>query len=78
MVDGDGIIPICSAHLDGAIQVNIENTRHAALLIADSVGSAWYGSDIVVNKWFGEVLDQLTYMQGGERALRQHDEEHTH
>ena len=66
---GDGIVPIQSAHLTGATQINIQNISHAMQLA--NMNNPWYGSKLVVDEWFGEVLNQLTYIQGGDQALRE-------
>jgi hypothetical protein len=68
--DGDGIVPIGSAHIDGATQINITNIVHAGHLIVDSVSQVWYGSDVIIDKWFGEVLESLAYIQDAENIFR--------
>ena len=47
---GDGIVPVSIAHLEGAIQINLEKVFHAAEL-----HSSWYGSDGILDEWFGSV-----------------------
>lgn len=74
-VDGDGIVSLQMAHLEGATQINIPNISHAIQLSSESDPLAWYGSPVVVAEWFGEVMNQLTYIQGGEKALKEAPEE---
>lgn len=68
--DGNGIAPIGSAYIKGATQINITNSVYAGQLIADSVTQVWYGSDVIIDKWFGEVLESLAYIQDAENILR--------
>ena len=45
---GDGIVPIPSAHLEGAIQIDLEGIYHSPLGRGDR---AWYGSSEIVDQW---------------------------
>jgi hypothetical protein len=53
---GDGIVPSSFAHLEGAIQINLEKVFHTAGL---SSASSWYGSDHILDLWFGSVTKIL-------------------
>ena len=46
-VDGDFIVPLPCAHLDGATQVNLEGAFHSPLGSKVSFLGPWYGSDEV-------------------------------
>ena len=46
---GDGIVPLPSAHLDGALQIDYEGIYHSPIGRGDR---PWYGSSEVVDKWF--------------------------
>jgi hypothetical protein len=45
---GDGIVPIPSAHLEGAIQIDLEGIYHSPLGKGDR---PWYGSSEIVDQW---------------------------
>lgn len=53
-VIGDGIVPLSSAHLDGATQITLPKAKH-------SIGtpSEWYGADDVIDQWLPEVESRL-------------------
>ena len=53
---GDGVVPTHYAHLDGAIQINLDRVFHAANL---SSCSTWYGSDGIIDQWLGCVMSLL-------------------
>lgn len=61
-VVGDGIVTLCSAHLDGALQITLPNVRH-------SVGTpeVWYGAEKVIDLWLPQVTKVLE-AQAGVRA----------
>ena len=48
--DGDGIVPISAAHLDGARQLNLLGIRHGV------IGSPWYGDEEVIDAWWPTAL----------------------
>jgi len=51
--DGDGITPICCAHLDGAEQRDVD-AYHIAFVPGSGtrlLGTPWYGSPHVVEEW---------------------------
>ena len=56
VANGDGIIPVSVAHLEGALQLNLDKVFHAAEL---SVAGSWYGSDGIVDQWHGCIMRLL-------------------
>ena len=55
---GDGVIPVETAHLPGAMQLTLENVVHSI----NEAGSAapterWYGSERVIDAWLPQVLE---------------------
>jgi hypothetical protein len=51
---GDGVVPINSAHLNDAIQVELSNVFHSM-----SAPEDWYGSEKIIDQWLTVVLEQL-------------------
>jgi len=53
---GDGIVPLSSAHLEGAAQITLPAAKH-------SIGtpSEWYGADDVIDQWLPEVTLRLAF-----------------
>jgi hypothetical protein len=51
---GDGVVPIQSAHLEGAIQLNLPGIFHSI-----NVPEQWYGSDTVIDQWHDEMMQQI-------------------
>jgi len=49
---GDGIVPLSSAHLPGAIQVTLPRVYHSINAPKD----IWYGGDRVIDFWLPTVL----------------------
>ena len=60
VASGDGIIPVSVAHLEGALQINLDKVFHAAEL---SVAGSWYGSDGIVDQWHSCILTLLEYLR---------------
>ena len=57
---GDGVIPVETAHLPGAMQLTLENVVHSI----NEAGSAapterWYGSERVIDAWLPQVLERV-------------------
>ena len=50
---GDAIVPVESAHLEGATQVTLEGVFHSPLGAGE--GRPWYGSDGVLDSWVEAV-----------------------
>ncbi len=47
---GDGIVPVGSAHLEGALQIPLDDVAHGQL------GGRWYGSDDAIDRWWPAAL----------------------
>lgn len=54
--NGDGIVSLEEMHLEGADQVTLSNVCHAADLCGSGLDDVWYGSETVVEEWFGKFL----------------------
>ena len=54
--DGDGVVPICSAHLRDAIQITLPNIYHSI-----NVPEQWYGTDTVsaFDIWYNCMMEQI-------------------
>jgi hypothetical protein len=52
--NGDGTGPARIAHLPSVVQINLDNVYHTPEL-----SSSWYGSDNILDKWFGSVESKL-------------------
>jgi hypothetical protein len=55
---GDGVVPIRAAHLEGALQLNLDGVFHSI-----DVPDQWYGSDAVLDLWYQPVLQQILLQQ---------------
>lgn len=53
-VTGDGVVPVCSGHLEGAQQLNLPNVFHSI-----NAPDQWYGSDAVMDSWHSVMLEQV-------------------
>ncbi|GMI48625.1 hypothetical protein TrCOL_g7750 [Triparma columacea] len=55
-VEGDGVVPQCSAHLDGSRQISLgkEGGFHSV-----NEPERWYGSEMGLNKWLREMEEGL-------------------
>ena len=51
---GDGVVPQCAAHVDGATQLNLEDVFHSI-----NVPDKWYGSEKVIDEWHDTMLAEL-------------------
>ena len=53
---GDGVVPLCSAHLQNAIQITLPNIYHSI-----NVPEQWYGTDTVFafDVWYNCMMEQL-------------------
>jgi hypothetical protein len=52
VIEGDGLIPVESALLDGAVPILLEDTVHGHF-----GGRPWYGSDERIDRWWPAALD---------------------
>lgn len=48
------MVPLCAAHLEGAVQLDLPNVYHSI-----NVPDQWYGSDAVMDQWHSVLLEQL-------------------
>ena len=48
---GDGVVPVTSAHLEGALQITLDDVVHGQL-----GGGSWYGSDDAIDRWWPAAL----------------------
>jgi pimeloyl-ACP methyl ester carboxylesterase len=51
---GDGVVPKCSGHLEGALQLDLEGVLHSI-----NAPDSWYGSSGIIDRWHGPMLEQL-------------------
>ena len=53
---GDGVVPLCAAHLDQAIQITLPNIYHSI-----NVPEQWYGTDTVsaFDMWYNCMMEQI-------------------
>mmetsp|Transcript_9276 Transcript_9276/g.13633 ORF Transcript_9276/g.13633 Transcript_9276/m.13633 type:complete len:102 (+) Transcript_9276:120-425(+) len=52
---GDGFVPCCAGHLDGALQINLDNVGHHAY---DPSG-CWYGSPQITELWHRKMMVEI-------------------
>ncbi|PHT60036.1 hypothetical protein CQW23_02399 [Capsicum baccatum] len=52
---GDGVVPVVSAHLKGALNVTLEGVYHSPVG-SDDATRPWYGSSAVVEHWIRHLL----------------------
>ncbi|KAF6251645.1 hypothetical protein COO60DRAFT_596307 [Scenedesmus sp. NREL 46B-D3] len=62
---GDFIVPVPSAHLEGAINVDIDDCFHSPLGTKLKFFGPWYGSDEMVDQWMHYVTDDWGSLQPG-------------
>lgn len=63
---GDFIVPLPSAHLEGAINVDLEGVFHSPLGAKLPFFGDWYGSESVVDLWLHYVTDDWESLQPGD------------
>lgn len=56
---GDGVVPICAAHLENALQLNLKGVLHSI-----NAPDRWYGSDAVLDMWHGPMLGEINRRMG--------------
>jgi hypothetical protein len=54
-VDGDFIVPCSAAHLEGALNLDLEGAFHSPLGSKVSFLGPWYGSDEFLGQWVEHV-----------------------
>jgi hypothetical protein len=70
-VPGDGVVPSCSAHLDGALlQLTLESAVHSINEPGTAQPTArWYGSEAVIDQWLVPVEKALGLPQRASAPL---------
>ena len=53
---GDGVVPEISAHLEGALNISLDNVYHSPVGSEDAL-RPWYGSPAIVEKWVHHLLN---------------------
>eukprot|EP00246_Nothoceros_aenigmaticus_P004293 TRINITY_DN1578_c0_g1_i2.p2 TRINITY_DN1578_c0_g1~~TRINITY_DN1578_c0_g1_i2.p2 ORF type:complete len:189 (+),score=36.78 TRINITY_DN1578_c0_g1_i2:637-1203(+) len=53
---GDGVVPEISAHLEGALNISLDNVYHSPFGANDN-GRPWYGSEPILEHWAEHLLD---------------------
>ena len=51
---GDGVVPLCAGHLEGAKQLTLDGVFHSI-----NAPASWYGSDVRIDDWHSIVLQEL-------------------
>jgi hypothetical protein len=51
---GDGVVPLCAGHLEGATQLTLPGVFHSI-----NAPAAWYGSEPVIDQWHDPMLKAL-------------------
>eukprot|EP00607_Mallomonas_marina_P008158 CAMPEP_0182425192 /NCGR_PEP_ID=MMETSP1167-20130531/11542_1 /TAXON_ID=2988 /ORGANISM="Mallomonas Sp, Strain CCMP3275" /LENGTH=267 /DNA_ID=CAMNT_0024605645 /DNA_START=184 /DNA_END=984 /DNA_ORIENTATION=- len=51
-VTGDGLVPLQSAHLEGARQITLSGVYHSI----NAPENRWYGGDLVIDRWLPTVI----------------------
>lgn len=53
---GDGVVPVVTAHLEGAMNITLEGVYHSPVG-SDDISRPWYGSSTILDKWVHHLLD---------------------
>ena len=53
-VIGDGVVPTCAGHLEGAQQINLPNVLHSI-----NAPSQWYGSQTILDSWHTPMMESI-------------------
>ena len=68
-VQGDGVIPIPIAHLDGSEQINLDGVLHSINEAGTTLPTdSWYGSEKVVDRWLLKTLEKLNLVAAMEQS----------
>jgi hypothetical protein len=59
-VEGDFIVPIKTAHLEGALNINLEGAFHSPLGAKVSFLGPWYGSEQFLSQWVHLLCNSST------------------
>ncbi|KAI8476904.1 MAG: hypothetical protein J3K34DRAFT_455504 [Monoraphidium minutum] len=65
-VDGDFIVPTCAAHLEGAVNLELDGAFHSPLGSKLAYLGPWYGSDEFLGAWAGWVDGEWGALSSGE------------
>lgn len=65
---GDGVVPVSAAHLEGAVQLNLDGVLHSI-----NAPENWYGSASVIERWHGSMLKELQRVQSARRDKQSSD-----
>eukprot|EP00977_Amphora_coffeiformis_P010629 scaffold2501_cov174-Amphora_coffeaeformis.AAC.25 len=52
---GDGVVPLCAGHLEGAKQLTLDGVFHSI-----NAPASWYGSDVKLDSWHDLMLQELS------------------
>ena len=50
--EGDGIVPVTAAHLEGARQITLDGIQHGV------IGAPWFGDEDVIDRWWPAALEE--------------------
>eukprot|EP01041_Mallomonas_annulata_P011419 gene11419-23891_t len=62
---GDGVVPLSSAHLEGALQITLPGVYHSI----NAPGNLWYGGDAVIDQWLPQVRSKLRTSSSSRREF---------
>lgn len=62
-VAGDGIVPLSSAHLDGATQITLDCFHSIAEPGTAKPTDNWYAAEPVIDQWLGAVANELRWQR---------------
>lgn len=74
-VDGDFIVPTQAAHLDGAINLEIDGAFHSPLGAKLEFFGPWYGSEEFLDQWVHWLDEDWGALSSGEGTLWSFDDE---
>lgn len=65
---GDGVVPLCAAHLDNATQLTLQGVFHSI-----NAPTSWYGSEGKIDSWHDvmlQKLDQTARLKGANEEVQ--------
>ena len=57
---GDGVVPFAAAHLEGAVQLDLEGVKHSI-----NAPDNWYGSSNIIQQWHDPMLKEIKKRKRG-------------
>jgi pimeloyl-ACP methyl ester carboxylesterase len=60
---GDGVVPLCAAHVDNAVQLDLPGVFHSI-----NAPDQWYGADRVLDSWHDAVLEEVDRLARSRRT----------